>query len=236
MSTEVRDSPDELRYELLVDGRLAGFAQYRLSEDRITMFHTEVEPEYEGRGLGQELARAALNDVRRRGVGLVPVCPFIAAYVRRHPDDYLGLVVPGMREKVMEGAERTPSFIPSLPGGQLGGAASDFVIVQWSDSGDSEWEWIAPLHVHHADDEAWYVLEGVLRFRIGDEEFEAGPGGAVLAPKGIAHSYGNARRGQIARYLLVMTPKIRALVEALHEPGANDYAAIFRAHDSELLS
>ena len=127
------------------------------------------------------------------------------------------------------------NFVGSLAGNQLGGPESDFVIVEWADTGESEWEWIAPLHVHHADDEAWYVLEGVLRFRIGEEISEAGPHSAVLAPKGTPHAYGNARRGQPARYLLVMTPKIRALVQALHEPGAGDYAAIFRAHDSELL-
>jgi mannose-6-phosphate isomerase-like protein (cupin superfamily) len=128
------------------------------------------------------------------------------------------------------------SFLTSLVGGQLGGPQSDFVIVEWTDSGESEYEWIAPLHVHHADDEAWYVLEGLLRFRLGDEIRELGPRGAVLAPKGTPHAYGNARRGQPARYLLVMTPRIRALVQALHEPGAGDYAAIFSAHDSELLS
>jgi mannose-6-phosphate isomerase-like protein (cupin superfamily) len=127
-------------------------------------------------------------------------------------------------------------FLTSLAGGQLGGPESDFVIVEWSDAGESEYEWIAPWHVHHADDEAWYVLEGVLKFRIGEETRELGPHGAVLVPRGTPHAYGNARRGQPARYLLVMTPKIRALVRALHEPGAGDYAAIFRAHDSELLS
>jgi mannose-6-phosphate isomerase-like protein (cupin superfamily) len=126
-------------------------------------------------------------------------------------------------------------FRPSLADGQLGGPGSDFVIVEWSDPGDSDHEWIAPLHVHHADDEAWYVLEGALRFRFGQETFEAGPHSAVLAPKGIPHAYGNARKGQRVRYLLVMTPRIRALVEALHAPGAEDYAAIFRAHESELL-
>jgi mannose-6-phosphate isomerase-like protein (cupin superfamily) len=118
---------------------------------------------------------------------------------------------------------------------QIGGPDSDFVIVEWSDAGDSEWEWIAPLHIHHADDEAWYVLEGALQFRIGEETVEVGPGGAAMAPKGTPHAYGNARRGEAARYLLVMTPKIRGLVEALHAPGASDYPAIFRAHDSELL-
>jgi mannose-6-phosphate isomerase-like protein (cupin superfamily) len=127
------------------------------------------------------------------------------------------------------------SFLERLAGRQLGGPENDFVIVEWTDSGESEWDWIAPLHVHHADDEAWYVLEGRLRFQVGDELFEAGPGSGVLAGRGIRHAYGNARRGQPARYLLVTTPKILALVEALHAPGAGDYAAIFRAHDSELL-
>jgi uncharacterized cupin superfamily protein len=119
---------------------------------------------------------------------------------------------------------------------QLGGLDNDFVMVEWSDAGESGYEWIAPPHVHHADDEAWYVLEGALKFRLGADVFEAPAGSAVLAPKGTPHAYGNARRGERARYLLVMTPKIRALVQALHEPGASDYAAIFEAHDSELLS
>jgi mannose-6-phosphate isomerase-like protein (cupin superfamily) len=130
----------------------------------------------------------------------------------------------------------TERFISPLGDRELGGPENDFVIVEWRDSGESKWEWIAPLHVHHADDEAWYVLDGVLRFRLGEEIFEAGPGTAVLAPKGTPHAYGNARRGQSVRYLLVMTPKLRSLVRALHEPGAGEYAAIFRAHDSELLS
>lgn len=79
------------------------------------------------------------------------------------------------------------------------------------------------------------MLEGALRFRIGDDVFEAGPGSAALAPKGTPHTYGNAAVGTPARYLLVMTPRLRALVRALHEPGAGDFPAIFREHDSELL-
>ena len=126
-------------------------------------------------------------------------------------------------------------FLAPLAGRQLGGSEGDFVIVEWTDSGESEYDWIAPLHVHHADDEAWYVLEGVLRFRIDDEVREVGAHGAVSARKGTPHAYGNARRGEPARYLLVMTPKIAALIQALHEPGAGDYAEIFRSFDSELL-
>lgn len=104
MSTVIRDNPDQSRYEVLVDERLAGFAQYRRTGDRITMVHTEVASEFEGRGLGGQLANAALDDVRRRGLTLVPACPFIASYIRRHPDAYLDLVPPGLRARVMEGA------------------------------------------------------------------------------------------------------------------------------------
>jgi len=130
-----------------------------------------------------------------------------------------------------------PSIAPPLAGNVLGLANNDFVIAEWQDAGGGHNppRWIAPLHLHRNDDEAWYVLEGALRFRLGEDVFEAGVGGAVLAPRGTPHAYGNARRGEPARYLLVMTPKIRALVEALHRPGAEDYRAIFRAHDSELL-
>ena len=118
---------------------------------------------------------------------------------------------------------------------QLGGPESDFVIVEWTDPGLTESDWIAPMHVHHEDDEAWYVLEGALRFRLAEETFEVGAGGGVLAPKGTPHAYGNARHGQMARYLLVVTPKLCALIEALHQPGAKDHRRIFRDHDSELL-
>src|SRR5579862_3460005 len=128
----------------------------------------------------------------------------------------------------------SPEVADPLTGAQLGGPESDFILVEWAAPADSQWEWIAPLHVHHADDEAWYVLEGTLRFRLGDAIHEAGPGSAVMAPKGTPHAYGNARTGQPARYVLVMTPRIQALIRALHEPRAGDYAAIFRAHESEL--
>jgi hypothetical protein len=58
----------------------------------------------------------------------------------------------------------------------------------------------------------------------------------VLAPRGVPHTFGNAQAGQLARYLLVMTPRIHALIQALHAPDAGDPAAIFAAHDSERLS
>lgn len=96
---EVVDNPEMSRYEIRVDGRVAGFAQYRLHHDRITFFHTEVDPAFAGRGLGGQLARSALDGARSQGKVVVPLCPFIASYIRTHPE-HLDLVVPAMREKV----------------------------------------------------------------------------------------------------------------------------------------
>jgi len=123
-----------------------------------------------------------------------------------------------------------------LAAGAVGGREGQFVLVEWSDPGGltSRERPIAGLHVHHSDDEAWYVLEGTLGFRVGDDEVQAGPGAAVFVPRGTPHSFWNAGAGP-ARYVLVMPPRLKALVEALHAPGAGDFAAIFREHASELL-
>ena len=109
------------------------------------------------------------------------------------------------------------------------------VLVEWRDPGGGQDppHYIAPLHLHHEDDEAWYVLEGTLAFRLGDEEVEAPTGAAVLAERGIVHTYWNPRP-EPARYMLAMTPRIHALIEALHAPGA-DAAAVFRDHASTLI-
>jgi predicted GNAT family acetyltransferase len=101
VSIEVRDNPDEARYELRVDGQLAGFAQYRLHTGRITFVHTEIDDAHADSGLGSRLARGALDDARRRGLAVVPLCPFIAAFIGHHPDEYLDLVVPSMRGRVL---------------------------------------------------------------------------------------------------------------------------------------
>jgi mannose-6-phosphate isomerase-like protein (cupin superfamily) len=121
----------------------------------------------------------------------------------------------------------------------IGPRDGDFVMAEWSDAGGGSDppQLIAPLHVHHSDDEAWYVLEGTLRFRVDDEELEATAGSVVFVPRGTSHAYWNPR-AQPARYLLVMTPRIASLIEALHSTSADrlSYEAIFREHDSELLT
>lgn len=88
---EVRDVPDQHRYEARLDGAVAGRAYYRSRGARVVFTHTEVDPAVEGRGVGSALARGALDDVRARGLRAVPSCPFIAAWIARHPD-YADLV------------------------------------------------------------------------------------------------------------------------------------------------
>jgi mannose-6-phosphate isomerase-like protein (cupin superfamily) len=123
------------------------------------------------------------------------------------------------------------AFAQRLAATSDGLAGDDFVLVEWT--AEVGRHWIAPLHVHHADDEAWYVLEGELGFRLGDEEVVAGAGSALMAPRGTPHTFWNA--GEVeARYLLVMTRRIAHLIEAIHASGA-DIPALFVEHDSELL-
>ena len=83
---EVRISrnDDARRYELHIGDELAGFAEFRIRAGRIVFIHTVVLPGHEGEGLGSRLARHVLDDAVSRGERIVPLCPFIAAYLRRH--------------------------------------------------------------------------------------------------------------------------------------------------------
>src|SRR5438270_2245819 len=95
--TEVVDVPDASRYELRLGGRLVGLAAYRRRDGRIAFTHTEVDESCEGRGFGGRLAAAALEDARRHGLDVVPLCPFIARYIERHPE-YEQVVASGYHE------------------------------------------------------------------------------------------------------------------------------------------
>jgi predicted GNAT family acetyltransferase/glutaredoxin len=81
----VADVPDRSRYELRLGGRLIGLAAYRRRDGRVAITHTEVDEACTGRGFGGLLAAAALDDARRRGERVLPLCPFIADYIERHP-------------------------------------------------------------------------------------------------------------------------------------------------------
>lgn len=95
----VRDNAAEHRYEITVDGTVAGYAEYHDRGDRRIFTHTVVEDAYEGQGLGSQLVRAVLDDSREHGRAVVPICPFIRSYIDRHRDDYLGLVPEAARER-----------------------------------------------------------------------------------------------------------------------------------------
>ena len=91
-SVVVTRNDDENRWEARVDGELAGFAAFHETPDLIVFTHTEVDPAFEGRGIGGALAQHALDAVRDEGVRKVmPLCPFIKAWIGRHPD-YVPLV------------------------------------------------------------------------------------------------------------------------------------------------
>lgn len=89
----VTDNPAKSRYEIHVDGDLAGFALYRDHQGVRTFVHTVIDDDYEGHGLGGKLARAALDDVRSRGLTVIARCPFVSGYIDRHPE-YRELLAP----------------------------------------------------------------------------------------------------------------------------------------------
>jgi uncharacterized protein len=88
---EVRDNPEAQRYEVTVDGELAGYAAYRSHAGLIAFMHTEVGEAFEGRGVGSTLVSTALDDARRRGLEVLPFCPFVNSYLQRHRE-YVDLV------------------------------------------------------------------------------------------------------------------------------------------------
>ena len=106
---DVADRPAEHRYVVRAGGAVAGVAEYRRQGGRVVFTHTGVPPAYGGQGLGSRLVRAALDDVRRQGLAVVPRCPFVAAWIRRHPD-YAGLVDERSRHLLAQDAPtaRTP--------------------------------------------------------------------------------------------------------------------------------
>jgi uncharacterized protein len=88
---DVRDNRSELRFEALAGGELLGQIRYRIEPGLVVLVHTDVAPAAEGRGVGSRLVERALADIRRRGLRVVPICPFVADYIRRHPE-YADLV------------------------------------------------------------------------------------------------------------------------------------------------
>ena len=92
----VADVPDRSRFEIRVDGEVAGFTEYRRRPGLIAFIHTLTDPRFEGRGLASELVRTALSEARSHGLSVLPFCPFVRAYIAGHTE-YLDLVPEDMR-------------------------------------------------------------------------------------------------------------------------------------------
>ncbi|RJL33096.1 GNAT family N-acetyltransferase [Bailinhaonella thermotolerans] len=91
---DVRDDPSRFRYEGCVGPDLAGFIQYAGMQGARVFIHTEVDPAFEGKGVGGRLVQGSLDDLRARGLGVVPRCPFVKSWIERHPE-YADLVREG---------------------------------------------------------------------------------------------------------------------------------------------
>ena len=81
---EVADAPARERYELSIDGEVAGFSAYRVRPGLIAFIHTEVDERFQGRGIGDQLIRFALEDARARSLAVLPFCPFVKSFIERH--------------------------------------------------------------------------------------------------------------------------------------------------------
>ncbi len=93
---------------------------------------------------------------------------------------------------------------------------------------------VAPLHVHHADDEAWHVVSGALRFRFGDGELIAQAGSTVLVPAGVPHTFGNAGP-EPSRYIIILSTRLDELISQLHASDPAEHPDIYRRYQSEVL-
>lgn len=83
---DISNNEQRRRWEARLGEAVVGYSEYRNATGRIVFTHTVVDPEFEGRGIGSRLARAALDDAIARNLRITPYCPFIRAYVRRHPE------------------------------------------------------------------------------------------------------------------------------------------------------
>jgi len=128
---------------------------------------------------------------------------------------------------------------PALAGKVMGSTGNSFAVAEWCAEGGPPGppRYIAPVHVHNSDDEAWYVLEGTLCVRVGEDVVEAPAGSAVFVPRGTPHTYWNPGSG-VCRYLLVMTSNIYSLIQDIHamtDRSPEALRAVFEKRDSELV-
>jgi uncharacterized protein len=93
----VLDLPEHFRFEIRVDGELAGFTEYRRRPGLIAFTHTLIDPRFEGQGLASQLVRTALSEARSEELAVLPFCPFVRRYIAQHSEEYLDLVPSDLR-------------------------------------------------------------------------------------------------------------------------------------------
>lgn len=98
MTVDIRDVPEQSRYEIHVDGERAGLAEYHRHDGVVALTHTEVDDRFGGQGLAGQLVAFALDDVRARGERVQPFCPYVRRYIGQH-DEYLDLVAAEDRDR-----------------------------------------------------------------------------------------------------------------------------------------
>lgn len=96
MDIKINAAAERNRYEIAVDGKPAGFTEYERRGDVVAFLHTEIDPEFSGKGLAGKLIRYALDDVRDQELSVLPLCPFVRAFITKH-EDYVDLVRPADR-------------------------------------------------------------------------------------------------------------------------------------------
>src|SRR5262245_48798909 len=113
-------------------------------------------------------------------------------------------------------------------GPRIAATGQTFEVHEWSGSGPDY------LHVHYADDEAWHILGGTVTFRFSDRQVEATAGTTVFVPAGVPHTYFVAE--QPTRYLIILTPRLRALIEALHQTPYEQHGEVMKRFESAIVT
>jgi predicted GNAT family acetyltransferase len=85
MATEVRRNDDAGRYEVLVDGAVAGYTEIKPRDGVLIMPHTQIDDAYGGQGLGKILVTGALDDIRSRRERIKPLCPYVRGFLEKNP-------------------------------------------------------------------------------------------------------------------------------------------------------
>jgi len=96
--TALRDNEVEDQFELLVDGAPAGILTYSIEDGDYALNHEQIDPSFQGLGMGSQLVSLALDQIRSKGRGVLPYCPFVLSFMQRHPE-YQDLVPDRHRDR-----------------------------------------------------------------------------------------------------------------------------------------